>query len=81
MADFLPVYAANAAGPFLVVQALLGRGLLGHPPEGADGGAAGGGGGGAAGKRTSLVANVSSIMGSNADPTVSGVTPGAFSYR
>ena len=60
-ADLLPVFAANAAGPFLVTQQLLGDGLLGPPG--------------------SLVVNVSSIMGSCGDATVSASTPGAFAYR
>lgn len=29
----------------------------------------------------SLVVNVSSIVGSNTDPTVSAVTPGGYAYR
>ncbi|GBF88259.1 hypothetical protein Rsub_00971 [Raphidocelis subcapitata] len=62
-ADFLPVFATNAVGPFLVTQQLLRRGLLGAP-------------GG-----PSTVVNVSSIMGSHGDTTISAVTPGAFSYR
>jgi NAD(P)-dependent dehydrogenase (short-subunit alcohol dehydrogenase family) len=60
-ADFLPVFMTNSVGPFLVIQQLLARQLLGPPG--------------------SLVVNVSSIMGSNSDPTVSAVTPGAYAYR
>lgn len=82
-ADFAPVFAANATGPFLVVQAMLAEGLLGD----GSGGKGDGGDNGSDGdkKRTtrpsSLVANVSSIMASNTDPTISAVTPGAFAYR
>lgn len=61
--DFLPVFAANTVGPFLVVQQLLAQGLLGAP-----------------GGRSTVV-NITSIMGSNTDPTISAVTPGAFAYR
>lgn len=59
--DFLPTFVTNSVGPFLVVQQLLARQLLGPPG--------------------SLVVNVSSIMASNQDPTVSAVTPGAYAYR
>ena len=60
-ADFAPVFATNSVGPFLVVQQLLARQLLGPPG--------------------SVVVNVSSILASNRDPTVSAVTPGAYAYR
>ena len=69
-ADFMPVFATNAVGPFLVTQQLLAQGLLGAAP--------GGGGGGG---RGSLVVNVTSVMASHQDAAVSGATPGAFAYR
>jgi NAD(P)-dependent dehydrogenase (short-subunit alcohol dehydrogenase family) len=59
--DFMSVFQTNTVGPFLVVQQLLKKGLLGPPG--------------------SLVVNVSSIMASHGDETVSGVTPGGYAYR
>ncbi|GLC45822.1 hypothetical protein PLESTB_001151800 [Pleodorina starrii] len=65
--DFLLNFKANSMGPFFVVQQLLQQELLGSAPDRPDG--------------ASLVANISSIMGSNTDPTVSAVTRGGFAYR
>jgi len=61
--DFATAFAANATGPFLVIQHLRRAGLLG--------------GGG----KPSLVANMSSIMASHGDATISSVTPGGYAYR
>jgi NAD(P)-dependent dehydrogenase (short-subunit alcohol dehydrogenase family) len=60
--DFATAFAANAVGPFLVIQQLRRVRLL-------------------AGGKPSLVANMSSIMASHGDPTISSVTPGGYAYR
>ncbi|GIL73427.1 hypothetical protein Vretimale_17582 [Volvox reticuliferus] len=65
--DFLFAFRANTMGPFFVVQQLLKQELLGTTREAPDG--------------KSLIANMSSIVGSNADPTVSAITKGGFPYR
>ncbi|GFR49539.1 hypothetical protein Agub_g11583 [Astrephomene gubernaculifera] len=66
--DFQAAFQTNSMGPFFVLQQLLKQGLLGCPAPGQPGAG-------------SLVVNISSIMGSNADPTVSAVTPGGYAYR
>ncbi|GLI64569.1 hypothetical protein VaNZ11_007890 [Volvox africanus] len=65
--DFLFAFRSNTMGPFFVIQELLKQELLGGSPE-------------APGGKT-LIANVSSIVGSNTDPTVSAITKGGFPYR
>jgi NAD(P)-dependent dehydrogenase (short-subunit alcohol dehydrogenase family) len=77
--DFATAFAANATGPFLVVHHLRRVGLLagGKPSLLAGGKPSLLGGGG----KPSLVANMSSIMASHGDPTISSVTPGGYAYR
>ncbi|PNW76340.1 hypothetical protein CHLRE_12g549852v5 [Chlamydomonas reinhardtii] len=78
-ADFLLAFHTNTLGPFFVVQQLLKQGLLGLPPVPAP--TEPGAPPPPAPAPVALVANISSIMGSNTDPTVSTVTKGGFAYR
>ncbi|KXZ53441.1 hypothetical protein GPECTOR_7g1339 [Gonium pectorale] len=80
--DFLFAFHTNTLGPFFTVQQLLKQGLLGAPaPAPADPSSPAGPAEAPHPEPTSLVANISSIVGSNTDPTVSAVSRGGFAYR
>ncbi|EFJ39391.1 hypothetical protein VOLCADRAFT_108651, partial [Volvox carteri f. nagariensis] len=65
--DFLFAFRTNSMGPFFVVQQLLKQELMGSTPDLPGG--------------TSLIANISSVVGSNTEKTVSAVMKGGFAYR
>jgi NAD(P)-dependent dehydrogenase (short-subunit alcohol dehydrogenase family) len=83
--DFLSNFTTNAMGPFFVIQQLHKQGLLGHAPAAADNAADG-----AAQQPSppqfpspggSLVVSISSVMGSQQDPTISSKLGGRYAYR
>ncbi|KAG2438435.1 hypothetical protein HYH02_010890 [Chlamydomonas schloesseri] len=77
--DFLLAFHTNTLGPFFVVQQLIKQGLLGLPPPPAP--TEPGAPAPPNPAPVALVANISSIVGSNTDPTVSAVSKGGFAYR
>lgn len=79
--DMLYAFKVNALGPFLCVQQLCNRGLLGSVPSIESPSTASEQQPAGQPAATSLIVNISSIVASHGDTTVSATSPSGYAYR